>query len=217
MSEAKHKQHVPRERWVCDHWSTRRRLDLPSRTDQQKKLIENIIEHNGLTGREADIISMLDDVHMFDGKGDVTLDLKHSSSRTVKTACKQKQLTTCILPTSRLLLCQKELPRMLTGVEGLAPQGIGADISLNSNMPDALMLSLAGNAFSAAPCAAVLISAFTSITLPSVPVELHEVRSGMICSLEFAGSQLADCHAAVHCSLRLCRFQHMCQVSRRWH
>ena len=63
---------------------------------------------------------------------------------------------------------------MLTGVEGLALQGIGADISLNSNMPDALMLSLAGNAFSAAPCAAVLISAFISITLPSVPVELHE-------------------------------------------
>ena len=149
-------------------------MDLPSRTDQQKKLIENIIEHNGLTGREADIISMLDDVHMFDGKGDVTLDLKHSSSRTVRTACKQKQLTTCVLPTSRLLLCQKELPRMLTGVEGLALQGIGADISLNSNMPDALMLSLAGNAFSAAPCAAVLISAFISITLPSVPVELHE-------------------------------------------
>ena len=62
---------------------------------------------------------------------------------------------------------------MMTGVECLALQGIGDDISMNSKMPDSVLLSRAGNAFSAAPCAAVLISAFISITLPSVPVEPH--------------------------------------------
>ena len=175
MNEAKSKRKPTQERWVLDHWFTRRGLDLPSKTEQQKELIQRIIEYNGLTDREADIICMMDDVHMFGGQGsDVTLDVKHSASRTVRTACRDKRITTFVLPTSKLLLCQKELPRMMSGVECLALQGISAEDSMHSDIPDATLLSLAGNAFSAAPCAAVLIPAFIAITLPPTPIELHE-------------------------------------------
>ena len=143
---------------------TRRLVDLPSRVAESPQFVQDIISYNGFTEREADIVAMLHDV----GKTDVTFDIKHSASRTIKAVCREKQITTCVLPTSKLLLCQRPLPRVMTGVECLALQGIGHSLTLDSEMPDSLLLSLAGNAFSAAPCAAVLLSAFITLPLPEV-------------------------------------------------
>ena len=138
---------------------TRRLVDLPSRVAESPQFVQDIISYNGITEREADIVAMFHDV----GK-----DIKHSASRTIKAVCREKQITTCVLPTSKLLLCQRPLPRVMTGVECLALQGIGHSLTLDSEMPDSLLLSLAGNAFSAAPCAAVLLSAFITLPLPEV-------------------------------------------------
>ena len=134
---------------------------MPSRMAESPQCVQDIISYNGFTEREADIVAMLHDV----GKTDVTFDIKHSASRTIKAVCREKQITTCVLPTSKLLLCQKALPRTMAGVECLALQGIHHCFTLDSNMPDPLLLSVAENAFSAAPCAAVLIAACIALPL----------------------------------------------------
>ena len=136
--------------------------------EAEPQFAQDIIEHNGFAERKADIVPMLHDALTLNGKTDVTLDIKRSASRTMRSVCREKQITTCLLPTSKLLLYQKALSRTRTGVECLALQGIHHRFSLDSNMPDSLLRSFAGNAFSAAPCAAVLIAAFIALPLPEL-------------------------------------------------
>ena len=138
---------------------------MPSKIEEDPQFVQDIIEHNGFTEREADIVAMLHDALTLNGKTDATLDIKHSASKTMRSVCREKQITTCVLPTSKLLLYQKARPCTMTGVEFLALQGIHHSFIFDSNMPDPLLLSLAGNAFSAAPCAAVLIAAFIALPL----------------------------------------------------
>ena len=55
-----------------------------------------------------------------------------------------------ILPSSRLLLLRTTPPRILTGREALAVQGIGLEHTLGVDMSDADFMQLAGDAFTGA-------------------------------------------------------------------
>ena len=154
-----------KQTWICDHWQTRRRLELD--THSGTTWIQDAVLDNSLQPREIDILEILNS----EGIKDVTVDLKHSASRSVggESSSGSRDTTTCVLPSSRMLLLRNARPRLLTGLEALRIQGMAIEPMLSPDCPvnDTVLMILAGNAFCAGPCAAVIISALASIRVPS--------------------------------------------------
>ena len=108
-------------------------------------------------------------MNVFKDDSEESMELKHSVSRTLKINGKRRpEATSCLLPTSRMLLLQRRpMPRLMSGAEALALQGIPmADILGAEGMNDSLFQSLAGNAFSGGCCAAVMLSTLLSVAWP---------------------------------------------------
>ena len=67
-----------------------------------------------------------------------------------------------MLPSSRMMMMQRDNPRLLTGLEALRLQGFGVDILLagaEAGFNDRFYMNLAGNAFNGGAFAASFLAA----------------------------------------------------------
>ena len=157
------------KRWIVDHWKTRRNLNLRVHSHAAVEKAEAITTLNALTEREQDMLNMVCSMPVAMHQH-ASLELKHSASRVLKHGKTVRHETTCLLPSSRMLLLQHQPQRLLTGLEALHMQGIPVPAMLQASRADVaddkLFMSMAGNAFSSGPCAAVMIATLAAITLP---------------------------------------------------
>ena len=160
-----------RKKWAIDHWRVRTFLGMPP-AGAVPPDVAAVAAANSMCDREVDMWRMFQDAPACPDSGSTpSVELKHSASRVVPLRPKsarrrQDGCTTCLLPSSRLLLRPPIVPvaRYLSGLEALTLQGIPRSCVLSNTVnSDKDLLSLAGNAFSGGAAAAVFIATLYSL------------------------------------------------------
>ena len=153
---------------IFDYWKTRRSLNIMVQTPAAAKLAEAVSALNALTPREHDMLNMVGDMSAATTMN-ASLGLKHSASRVLKQSAAVRDETTCLLPSSRLLLLRRQPQRLLFGLETMHMQGLPVPVMLAAAAAgvadDRLFVSMAGNDFSSGPCAAVMFATLATTTL----------------------------------------------------
>ena len=154
-------------KWVCDHWKARRMMNIPPSSATLPQDISDAVSLNIMTHREADMWKMCHEgPQLPSASSQPTVELKHNVLRVLSlkehTAKHRKRAgtTSCLLPTSKLLVRPPIVPqaRFLLGLEALSIQGIDQHwLATDRVMSDSEYLHLAGNAFSGGCFAAVLL------------------------------------------------------------
>lgn len=158
-------------KWICDHWKARRMMNIPPSGALPPAHVSDAACHNSMTPREADLWHMCNQGPELPN-GQPTVELKHNALRVVslnehKSKSKRREgSTSCLLPTSKLLVRPPSVPRarFLLGLEALSIQGIDQHwLATDRVASDAEYLNLAGNAFSGGCFAAVLLVGLSHI------------------------------------------------------
>ena len=163
-------------KWIADHWKVRRTLNMPVPLPEIDQGILKISHDNGMCRREQDLYQLcIEAPQAMDTTVQPSLELKHSAPRvvrvrseTAKTRKRHPGATSCLLPSSKLLLMPPlvEEARFMTGAEALSLQGIDKFHCVShSHVSDQTFMSLAGNAFSGGSYALVFIAAIASLKL----------------------------------------------------
>ena len=159
-----------RFRWFLDHWKSRVREGDITRLKIPPELVSNIAEFNGLSAREADMLTIFHQKNALFRRP--VVELKHSISRVELRETMAKQISSCLLPGSRLLLVdQRPIPRLLLGVEAMSIQGIPpehtwpATIGSSPILTDSDWMDMAGNSFAGGCLVAMLIAGLSMIEI----------------------------------------------------
>ena len=145
-------------------------MNLPAPLSEQPAKVERVASFNSMCDREADLYAIVEQSACVD-QSTPTVELKHGAPRVVCRPAapkskgrargrRYKGSTSCLLPASKMLLLEPHVPepRYLTGAEALALQGIPFCYTTNSDVEDADLIHVAGNAFSGG-CAAMVFLA----------------------------------------------------------
>ena len=162
--------------WKVDHWRCRRLLGMPGVQRETPEQITNVATCNAMCEREADLYHIVSDTNP-DPQCTPTIELKHSAPRVVRPVVVQSRIrgkrykgsTSCLLPSSKMLLFQPHVPepRYLLGAEALALQGIPhCYTTVDTVVQDGDLMNLGGNAFNGGCAAMVVIAAMISSTFP---------------------------------------------------
>ena len=145
-------------KWVCDHWKARRLMNIPPSVTAVPPEISDAVSRNCMTQREADLWQMCHEgPQLPSSSSQPTVELKHNALRVLSLkehTTKQRKregTTSCLLPTSKLLVRPPVVPqaRFLLGLEALSIQSIDEHwLAADRVMSDSEYLNLAGNAFS---------------------------------------------------------------------
>ena len=159
--------------WKIDHWRARRLLNMPAPSSKEPDAVTSVAEWSCLGDRERDILRIVYEGPVPCGSAETpSMEMKHSVQRVVHHALakhRRQQCTSCLLPSSKILLWPPvvQMPRLLTGLEALALQGVPLhfDSATGSVLSDTDYMGLAGNAFNGGCMAMMLVAALASLKL----------------------------------------------------
>ena len=135
--------------------------------------ITAVAEANAMCDRDRDLLHMVCDAPSTNKKEMLSVELKHSASRVVKTGSRRRQhCTSCLLPASKMIVFPptSDSCRLLTGLEALSLQGVPHSFHYTTEgvLKDREYMGLAGNALSGGCWGVTVLAALSTMNL-----ELH--------------------------------------------
>lgn len=156
-------------KWVVDHWRVRRGLGMKPVAGAVPPSITEVAERNAMCDRERDLLQMVCEAPSTDRKKMLSVELKHSAPRVVKTGGRRRQhCTSCLLPSSKMMVFPptSDSTRFLTGLEALSLQGVPHSFHESTRvLKDSEYMSLAGNAFSGGCWGLAVLAALSTMNL----------------------------------------------------
>ena len=150
------------KKWLADHWKVRRALNMATSLELPTP-IKTAARKNGMCERESDLLDIIvNGPAKPNAEEQPTVELKHSAPRVVgRQGVKKRHFsgaTSCLLPTSRMMVMPPIVPEMryLLGREALAIQGL--DCGGGHGLTDSELQHIAGNAFSGSCFAAMFLA-----------------------------------------------------------